>query len=221
MFKQYRLLNLLIHFLYILSRDILPVMKKFIILPLFFLVSNYCVSQVKTLNEFNNDRVNITRKSMTVLAGWGAANLLYSGIAAGSASGSHKYFQQMNLIWGGVNFTLGASGLIFTKNKDGLDFKQSLKKQLTIEKVYLFNTGLDVAYVVGGFYFKEKAKNSFSNYDRYHGYGNSIILQGVVLFLYDGAMYLIHHNHGKKLYDNADKFTIGFAGYQLFCIWKF
>ena len=196
-------------------------MKQFIILPLFFLVSNYCVSQVITLNDFNNDRVNITRKSMKVLAGWGAGNLIYSGIAGGSASGSNKYFHQMNLIWGGVNFTLGAAGLIFTKNKEGLNFKQSFKKQLTIEKVYLFNTGLDVAYVVGGFYFKEKAKNSSSNYDTYHGYGNSIILQGAALFLYDGAMYLIHHNHAKKLYDNTDKFAIAFAGDQLYCIWKF
>ncbi|MEP7253896.1 MAG: hypothetical protein ABI683_15995 [Ginsengibacter sp.] len=196
-------------------------MKQFILASLLFLFAAQAAGQQDSLDRFNERRIKITRQSMAVLAGWGVANLLYSGIATGTATGSDKYFHQMNLIWGGVNFTLGTAGVIFTRNRQGLGFRQSFKKQLGIEKVYLFNTGLDVAYVVGGFYFKEKAKNSSSDYDRYHGYGNSIILQGAALFLYDGAMYLIHRNHGKKLYHRTDKFAISFAYDQLYCILKF
>lgn len=196
-------------------------MKRFALVLLFTIFSIRAICQQISPDQFNREGTKITRQSMLALGAWGGANLLYSGIASASATGSNKYFHQMNLIWGGVNFTLGAAALTFTKYKEGLDFGQSLKKQLGIEKLFLFNTGLDVAYVVGGFYFKEKAKNSSCQYDRYHGYGNSIILQGAALFLYDGAMYFIHHNHGKSLYKSNDNFSIGFGYDQLYCIVKF
>ncbi len=89
-----------------------------------------------------------------------------------------------------------------------------------MEQIYLLNSGLDVAYVVGGLYFTERANNVAEKHDWLKGYGNSIILQGSALFLYDGIMYLIHHNHGKKLDRFIDKMQIGFAVTQLNCIVK-
>lgn len=158
---------------------------------------------------------------MGVLGGWGAANLLYSGIEVGSATGSNKYFHRMNLIWGGVNFTLGSIGFLFTKNKDGLDYSQSLKKQISIEKVYLFNAGLDVAYVAGGFYLKERANQNIAKYDQYRGYGKSIILQGAALFLFDGIMYLVHQNHGKNLFKIPANMQIGIRENGINCLVNF
>lgn len=92
---------------------------------------------------------------------------------------------------------------------------------MAIEKIYLFNAGLDVAYIAGGFYLREKANSNISKYDRYKGYGKSIILQGSGLFLFDGIMYIIHQYHGMKLYKLADNIKIGAASNGLGCIVKF
>ncbi len=115
----------------------------------------------------------------------------------------------MNLIWGGVNLTLGTLGSFLAKNKDGLSYYESLKKQSTVEKIFLFNAGLDVAYVVGGFYINEKSNDNILSTEKNRGHGNSLILQGSALFFYDGILFLIHQGHGKQLYKLADKIQIG------------
>lgn len=158
---------------------------------------------------------------MAVLAVWGGLNLVNSGIAAGPATGGNQYFHRMNLIWGGVNFSIGTLGFLFNKNSAGLDYSQTIHKQISLEKIYLFNTGLDVAYVVGGFYYKERANNIPGNYDRFKGYGKSFMLQGSALFFYDGIMYFIHHKHGRKIYHLSDKIKIGFTGKSVTAIVKF
>ncbi len=196
-------------------------MKQFITIILFFLVYNYSCGQVNPVNEFNKEREGIIKQSMKVLGTWGAANLLYSGISLGSATGSDLYFHRMNLIWGGVNFTIGTISFLFAKNKEGLSYSESTRKQVGIEKVYLFNTGLDVAYIAGGFYLRERASNNNIKHDRYKGYGNSIIIQGSALFLFDGIMYFIHQNHGKKLFKLVDNIQIGAALNGLGCVVKF
>lgn len=170
---------------------------------------NFSSAQSISLNTFNKDRVKITKQSMVILGSWGAANLIYNGATLSSAKSSNKYFKQMNLIWGGVNSTLGIAGFFAAKNQDGLNFYESLKKQMLLEKVFLFNTGLDVAYVATGLYIKEKSKNNTGNTERNKGYGNSIMLQGTALFLFDGLLFLIHQNHGKQLYKFIDKVQIG------------
>ena len=195
-------------------------MRKLLIISGFFLLSNSCVCQVNQLDEFNKEKTNITRESMVVLAAWGGINLIYSGIAAGSASGSNQYFHHMNLIWGGVNFSTGALNYLFTKNTNGLDYSKTLNKQIALEKIYLFNAGLDVAYVVGGFYFNERANNIPEKRDRFKGYGKSFMLQGSALFLYDGINYFIHHRHGKKIDHLVDNLKIGFTGKSISAIVK-
>ncbi|MEO8110520.1 MAG: hypothetical protein ABI594_10825 [Ginsengibacter sp.] len=195
-------------------------LKQFIILSAFLCVGSLGFCQVDSLDEFNRERVQLTKHGMLALATWGGINLLYSGIAAGSASGSNQYFHRMNLAWGGVNFAIGTLGYLLTKNKEGYGYAQTLHKQQAMEKIYLLNTGLDVAYIVGGFYFRERANNIAAKHDRLKGYGNSIILQGSALFVYDGIMYLIHNNHGKKMDRFIDKMQIGFALNQLSCVVK-
>lgn len=196
-------------------------MRKLVFGFAFFLLSNSCICQLNPLNEFNKEKAKITRQSMAVLAGWGGINLVYSGIAAGSASGSNQYFHRMNLIWGGVNFSIGTLGYLFTKSIHGLDYPKTLSKQIALEKIYLFNTGLDVAYIVGGFYFNERANNIPEKRDRFKGYGESFIFQGSALFLYDGIMYFIHQRHGRKLYHFADNMKLGLTGKTISCIIKF
>ncbi len=157
---------------------------------------------------------------MLVLGSWSAANLIYSGASAGPAEGSNKYFHQMNMIWGGINITLATIGYLSAKNKDGLGFAKSLQKQSSLEKTFLFNAGLDIAYVAGGFYLKEKAYNDFKNKDRYKGYGKSIVLQGSALFLFDGILYLVHQRHGKKLNKLFEKIQLSTTANGIGCVVK-
>ena len=157
---------------------------------------------------------------MLVLGGWSAANLIYSGASAGAAEGSNKYFHQMNIIWGGINITLASIGYLSAKHKDGLSFANSLQKQSSLEKTFLFNAGLDVAYIAGGFYLKEKSYNDLKNKDRYKGYGNSIVLQGSALLLFDGVMYLLHQRHGKKLNTLSEKIQLTTTANGIGCVVK-
>ena len=103
---------------------------------------------------------------------------------------------------------MATSTLLAGKEKE-LTLEHSLKKQARVEKLFLVNAGLDVAYIAGGLYMKERSKNSFDNRDKLKGYGESVIVQGAALLLFDGLMYALHTNNGKPLFDLASKVAIG------------
>jgi len=179
---------------------------------IFSVLSAGAFSQQIALDSFNAKKLQINNQGMMVLASWGAANIAWGAIARANASGSDKYFHEMNMIWGGINLGLSAFGYIGSRKRQMLNTAATFKKQTTIEKTFLFNAGLDVAYIAGGFYLTEKAKNDLAKHDRYKGYGNSIVLQGAALLLFDGVMYLIHNKHGKQLYNNAANWQIAVTG---------
>ncbi len=188
-------------------------MKKIYILILAACSAVQVNGQIQgTLGEFNNKKNRITRNGMIALGSWSAANLIYSGIATGQTTGTTRYFHQMNVMWGGINFGLAALGYFGIRKEAGLGLSQSLKKQSGVEKTYLFNMGLDAAYVVSGFYLKERAKNSTKNAQKFKGYGESIILQGAALLVLDAVLFTTHNLHGKKIYRLLEKTQIGFTG---------
>ena len=174
-------------------------MKKYIAIVIIGLLSTTAFAQQTNLDKFNKEREKISKTGIKILAGYSAANIIYGSIAAGQSTGSNKYFHEMNAIWNGI--TLGITGIGFlTAKKEGtLSYSESLKKQQNIEKFFLFNAGLDVAYIAGGAYLKERAKTTTKNPLRLKGYGESVMLQGGVLLLFDGIMYAIHNRHGKFL----------------------
>ena len=174
-------------------------MKKQIATACMCILSVTALAQQTELTAFNKERERMSRTGLKVLAGYSAANIIYGSIAAGQATGSNKYFHEMNAIWNGI--TLGITGIGFlTAKKEGtLTYSESLTKQQNIEKLFLFNAGLDVAYIAGGAYLKERAKTTTKNPERLKGYGESVVLQGGVLLLFDGIMYALHSKHGKVL----------------------
>lgn len=196
-------------------------MKKIILLAVILISLKSYSQQQADLNSFNRERNRITRNGMITLAGWSAANLIYSGIATGQTHGTNLYFHQMNVMWGGINLGLAALGYLGIKNKDGMTLSQSLKQQSGVEKTYIFNLGLDAAYIASGFYLKERSRNpSVKNPQKYKGYGESIILQGAGLMLLDGVMFTIHNFHGKKIYKLMEKTQVVFTGNGLGVIVK-
>jgi hypothetical protein len=143
------------------------------------------------LLEFNMQRLNTTKAGMKVLGSWAIGNFGYSGISLAEANGSSRYFHQMNLYWNVVNLGLAGSGLI-NANKvkpSDLDLSQSIHEQHKIEKLLLFNAGLDLAYIAGGLWMRERSNNISSNSDLWKGYGNSVILQGSFLLVFDAMIY--------------------------------
>ena len=61
--------------------------------------------------------------------------------------------------------------------------------------MFLINAGLDVAYMGTGFLLRHLSTRNYKRPELLLGYGNSVILQGGFLFLFDGVMYLIQKNH--------------------------
>jgi hypothetical protein len=111
----------------------------------------------------------------------------------------------MNAIWNTVTLGISAFGYLSAKKDAGLTYAESLNKQTSIEKVFLVNVGIDAAYIAGGFYIRERSKGSSKDPEMSKGYGESIILQGSVLLLFDAVMYGIHNKHGKQLFKMSEK----------------
>ena len=184
-------------------------MKKQIATAYICILSITAFAQQTNFNTFNKEREKITKTGIKVLAGYSVANIIYGSIAAGQATGSNKYFHEMNAIWNGITLGITSIGFLTAKKEGTLSYGESLKKQQRIEKLFLFNAGLDVAYIAGGAYLKERAKTTIKNPLRLKGYGESIMLQGGVLLLFDGLMYAIHNSHGKALAKMGEKVQLG------------
>ncbi len=183
-------------------------MKKIVIISIWLFCTQHAICQQSILNQFNVERQKISKTGLKMLSAYSALNIIYGSIASSNTTGSNRYFHKMNAIWNGV--TLGIVGIstIFSKKEKVLSYGESLKKQNEIEKLFLFNAGLDLAYIAGGAYLKERSKTSTKNSSRLRGYGESVMLQGGVLLLFDGIMYSIHNNHGKKLNKVVEKLTL-------------
>lgn len=195
-------------------------MKNFLFLSFLLSFSTTIFSQNLTLPIFNQERIDLNRKGLTVLGSWAGANLITNGILLSNSSGSDKYFYQMNVYWNVVNGALAGLGVLQAKKmKTGLSPFQTLEEQSSTEKNFLVNTGLDVAYVMTGVYLFEKSKNSIDSQEKLKGYGQSVILQGGFLLLFDGIMFGVHRSHLKKGKAIFENFT--FTGNSLGFVWRF
>ncbi len=138
---------------------------------------------------------------MRVLGAWAVANMVASPILRNSASGSDKYFYDMNLYWNAVNLLIAGAGYIGSVKDDpsAYDPTKSIKAQHQIEKILLFNTALDIGYVATGFFLNERGKRK-SDFTL-EGYGNSLKLQGAFLAIFDVLFYFAHHKNATKFYE--------------------
>ncbi len=154
-----------------------------------------------SLDDFNQNRNNINRTGMWTLGSWAVGNFLISGIGWQQGSGQNMYFHQGNVMWNTVNLALAGFGLYgaYTEDVSGLGLHESIQAHYSMEKLLLFNAGLDVGYMAAGFYLRERSKNSAQNQDRYRGYGNTLILQGAFLFVLDLVLYAFHNRNAAML----------------------
>jgi hypothetical protein len=170
---------------------------RLLILLFLFLTS---LSFAQPLLEFNQKRLQTDKRLMLGLGSWAGANFLVSGVGwATVPKGEAHYFHQMNVLWNTVNIGLAIPGYFNAKKSNpNLTLDNSILIQHKTEKIFLINTGLDVAYLSAGLLLRSNAKINLTKRDQFNGYGNSLLMQGGFLFLFDLTAYLLHNQHAKK-----------------------
>ena len=138
---------------------------------------------------------------MYILGGWAVANIAGGAILRSQTAGTTRYFHEMNVFWNVVNLGLAGAGLYgsFRTDPASLTAWQSFQEQQSIEKILLFNAALDLAYMAGGAYMIERSRRVENKPERIKGYGQSLILQGGFLLLFDATLYLIHQRSASPL----------------------
>lgn len=184
-------------------------MKKISLLCCLLAFTACAFAQEVDLLKFEKERNRIQKNSMIALAGWSVANIVVSGIATDTRNIEMRNFHQMNVMWGAVNLAIAGLGY-WGAAKEKINnpvLSDVLKHQNRVQKTYLINAGLDVVYVAAGFIMNRTSDNQ-KKPEKFKGYGNSIMLQGGFLLLYDAIIYAIHKNHGKQLKGMANKISI-------------
>ena len=148
------------------------------------------------INTFNLERVSIQQTGMQTLGLWALSNIAIGTFASLSTKGESQAFWQMNAGWNIIN--AGIAGMGYFSQSIPNSLLGTIQEQHSIETILAVNAGLDIAYIVSGFYLKEKAKAS-NNPERLNGFGNAIILQGAFLFFFDAILYAVNAHHGKSL----------------------
>ncbi len=165
-----------------------------------FLFATFAV-QAQDLTSFNQARLKKDQRLMLSLGTWAGANITAGTIGWATAQQPElKAFHQMNVMWSAVNLGLAVPGYLRARNtKAVLSLSQTLSEQQKTERIFLFNTGLDVAYMTAGFLLRSMALNNQAKADQLKGFGNGLILQGSFLFAFDLTAFAIHHRHGKQV----------------------
>ncbi|MEE4177706.1 MAG: hypothetical protein V2I46_09370 [Bacteroides sp.] len=194
--------------------------QTFLFLVLVFVLALPAFSQGE-LMEFNLKRQEISRIGMWTLGGWAAANFVVGGIGWAKGSGSNKYFHQGNVLWNTVNAGIAGMALysLYQADAGSLGLFESIQEHFGMEKTLLFNAGLDVGYMVTGFFLREKARNSVKHHDMFKGYGSALILQGAFLFAFDLGLYWVLSQHSKTLETLLSSLYVSPQGLGM--IWRF
>jgi hypothetical protein len=211
-------------------------MKKILTILLLVISCQAFAQQQDSLKAYNAERISITSHGMAVLGSWGIVNLGAGALWGWNGGSSHinpntgsttapisysnstekKYFFQMGAIWGSVDFVTALLGYTSTqkyKNKKNLTAAQVLEQQNRIEKIFRINSYLDIGYIGAGLYLKLAGDSRNSPIMK--GYGESILVQGGFLLLFDELMLKAEKGNGSKLRNFLEKHPVSFNGQRL------
>jgi hypothetical protein len=147
--------------------------------------------------DYYGQNLRINNVGMAVLGSWALANISIGAYGWNKHTGQRAYFHQMNVFWNAVNLSIAGFALYsnLTADYSLLSGEELLQKQFKTQRLYLINGALDVGYVSIGFLLKHLAGKYPRNELRLRGYGNSVILQGSFLFVFDLVMYGVLQSH--------------------------
>ena len=147
----------------------------------------------QSLNDQYRSELTYRRTGMIILGSWAAVNIASGLTLRARNEGTQHYFHEMNALWNSVNLGIAAIGYVAAnKLNTPVSPVHLFSEQAKLDQTLLFNAGLDLAYIAGGLYLTERAKNSDKNSERFTGYGRSVMMQGGFLFAFDVIMVLVH-----------------------------
>ena len=167
-------------------------MKKFKLTSILVLISLSIFSQLRkkdTLLIFN-DFFHNQQTSLALLSGWSVANLTISPISSENLfkpKNKLDYFHQMNFFFNLVNGAIAgfAHYEVNRRSKLSWTYLEIEEQRRKAIKSIKFNMGLDISYILSGLILKQLKDKVDIDYPQYTGYGNSLIIQGAYLLLYD------------------------------------
>ncbi|MFD2721328.1 DUF6992 family protein [Hymenobacter monticola] len=154
------------------------------------------------LAALDHAREMLLGRALAVLAAWALLNLLVSGTFVKQADRRFApyYFHGMNVGWGLVNTVLACWGILHLRftSPPSLRLAELVAAQLHNENLFMLNTGLDVAYVMTGFYLRALAATpGRADASRLDGFGRSLWVQGGFLLVFDAAVWGLLHGQGR------------------------
>jgi hypothetical protein len=155
-----------------------------------------------SLAEWNRERLGIQKNGMYVLGSWALTNFAVSGYYMTKTSDRTFFFHQMNVFWNVVNLGIATFGYFGAAGSPlDLGLEQTVEEYRSFGRILGINAALDVGYVMTGFFLKSRGKKSDSYSERLIGYGNSLILQGSFLFVFDVALAYINQYSLSRMAD--------------------
>ena len=167
--------------------------EKRIVITVLMLMTVVVVVAQDGSRAFGEVSLAANNAGMYVLGGWALANMAAGAYGWAAFEGEKKYFSQMNLFWNVVNLSIAGFALYSNYSTDLLSLGDGeiMTKHLKTERLFLINSGLDVAYMGAGILMRHLGTGSERRGDLLKGYGNAVILQGGFLLVFDIVMYFI------------------------------
>lgn len=191
--------------------------KQIIFTFVLLLVSGYLFAQ-DDYTQFYNQSMMTSNTGMSILGGWALGNIALGAYGWAQYTGQQKYFNQMNLFWNTVNLTIAGIALYNNYHTDIslLNADQIMSKHVQTEKILLINSFLDAGYIGTGFLLRHFSAKSEQRSDLLKGYGNSLLLQGGFLLIFDVCLYGIMRNQRLDFLNNLNlSITTDLRGFQI------
>jgi hypothetical protein len=174
-----------------------------IILLLLIMCLPATAQDMTLIDGYNRERNAITRTNMLVLGGWGLGNMAggLAGVLTTPFGSEANYFHQMNIYWNTVNVAIAIPSFIAARKRmnKSYDIATTFSEQRKIETTYLINFGLDFAYIGTGAWMQQFGDGRPQKQEALlKGMGNSIMMQGAFLLLFDITSYIIHKKHWNR-----------------------
>ena len=177
------------------------IVPAFLLIQILFCSLLLAQSSEPDLLRINQDRISMNSNGMLVLGGWAVTNIAIGSIGMTQTSGNTKYFHQMNAAWNTVNLAIAGFGYYGLRGQSAdIGLSETITEFHNFEKILLFNAGLDVGYMAMGAYLWERGIRTDS--ERLRGYGQSMILQGAFLFVFDGILYFMSRAESSRLIES-------------------
>ncbi len=143
--------------------------------------------------RFYRSSRHVNTAGMVILGGWAVGNLVTGADAWSETEGPSKYFHHMNFYWNTVNLAISGIGLYTLLKQQPLRMspQMMMENHYRYEMTFLINAGLDLGYIGTGYLLRSLSAKNAGKQDLLLGYGNSLLMQGGFLFLFDGVMYLV------------------------------